>query len=330
MKRPTAIALMLVALSLPAGSLAEDKDIPTGCSFESFAFGEGERAYILCVPEPVPRGALPVVMGFHGGVGVPEAWMLRFPFHELGNEAGFVTLYMAQACRSPDDIRCDRRERIGWNVGKPGAEARAQDHDYIRAVATRLSTVHGLEIDRDRIFGTGHSLGGIYIYSVACDMPGFFAAIGPISAPPTDATCEPRPGTNIYHVHGTLDPNVPFDTGCCSASQKFPGSSAYLAGCDHRPLCANPVNWWPPVRSGDHPYAQVTGLDAFAARGLNCKGDPQVSGQTEGVTCLAWECPAGRAVEACLIHRGNHRLEELDKVLNIRRHLWDRFSGRTR
>jgi poly(3-hydroxybutyrate) depolymerase len=325
------VAIVTVALSFAgAGALVrtQPQALPDGCRLESFDLQGTRRAYIACVPQPLPQGPLPVVMGFHGGVGIPQNWLRTMPFHELGAQEGFVTVYMAQACRD-GSADCDTTQRIGWNVGKPGTAGRIDDHAYVRAVVDRLEQAQKLSIDRSRLYGTGHSLGGIYLYSVVCDMPGFFAAIGPISAPPTDATCTPRPGTVIFHVHGTLDPNVPFDTGCCSGPQKTPGDPAYLERCDARPLCFNPVNWWPPVRSGDHPFAKVAGLDAIASQGLGCGTTLTVGDKTDTTTCYRYAgCPGATVVEACLIAQGNHVLRELNEAFPIRTHLWSRFRDR--
>jgi polyhydroxybutyrate depolymerase len=286
--------------------------------------------YILCVPDPVPDGPMPVVLGFHGGGGRADGWMRRTRWHEHGSEHGFVTLYM-QGCRDGVDDCSEPGGRYAWNIGKPGKPSLVDDTGYTRQVVRRLEEVHGLAIDHTRVYGTGHSLGGIFIYSVACDLPDLFAAIGPISAPPSDGSCRlGSGGPSIFHIHGTADPNVPFDTGCCSAAQKNPDHPGYLAECEELPGCRNPVNWWPPVRSGRHPAAKVVGLNDFAQVVLGCSGEWRTTFEDDAATCSSYVgCERGE-VEVCLLEGIGHRLPDIDREFDLRDYLWSRFQADAR
>ncbi|MAQ15260.1 MAG: hypothetical protein CMN30_10765 [Sandaracinus sp.] len=303
------------------GGVDEDAGAPTShCTTHAFAVDDRARTYTLCVPDPLPAGPLPVVLGFHGGGGNARSWASVMPWHRLGAEEGFVTVFM-QGCRDALDDCSTLEGRFVWNVQKPGAFSGVDDHAYTDAVLERLSTEHGLTIDPARRFATGHSNGAMFVYSLLCDRPGVFAGIGPISGTPTDESCaSPDPDAGIFHVHGVEDGNVPWG-GCCSEAQKTEGDLEYLAECAAFPQCVNGLNWWPPVRDGDHPYADLVGLEEIgAARGCATAGSP-VSPEP----CVAYEC-SGAPIETCRVPEAAHALVGFDGRFDLIDYLWRRFS----
>ncbi|MEM9691015.1 MAG: hypothetical protein AAGA56_00585 [Myxococcota bacterium] len=295
------------------------------CARHAFTHDGVRRGYLLCVPDPPPRGPRPVVLGFHGGGGRAAQWQRILPWDETAAEHGFVMVFM-QGCR-PGERDCSGVDgSYLWSVDKPGEPDTVDDQGYTLAVIDRLRSVHGLAIDEAKIFGTGHSLGGIFLYSMRCDHPDVFAAVGPIAAPPSDGTCSPRGDTSIFHVHGVDDANVPFDSGCCSAAQRAPGNAAYLAACDALPRCFNPSNWWPPVRDGAHPFADVVGLHEVATVALGCSDRQTPVGARPA--CTSYEnCDEGTTVETCLLDGVAHGLAHLDAALDLRAYFWARFAS---
>ncbi|MCA9665618.1 MAG: hypothetical protein KC503_08515 [Myxococcales bacterium] len=294
------------------------------CTDDVFTVGGHQRLAVVCKPAPLPSGPLPLVLGFHGGGGNASQWRNTLAWELTAARYGFVFVFM-QGCR--DNVAdCSGSASYLWNVGKQGESSSVDDQAYTLEVIKRLKAVHGLEIDSGCRFATGHSLGGIFSYSLLCDQPTLLTAIGPISATPTDATCTPHGGTSIFHVHGVVDDNVPLD-GCCSLAQQTPASAQYLAGCASLARCANPLNWWPPVRSGKHPFHDGVGLDALAT-GLGCSGGWQQSSKSGATSCYAYpSCAAGRSVEGCLVGGVAHSLGNLDSAVDLRDHLWKRFSS---
>lgn len=319
------VIVALAACTMPAASQAE-RDAPAPvCSTQTFEQGARTRLYVVCAPQDPPDRPMAVLMGFHGGLGRAEQWRDGTKFHLAASARENVTLYM-QGCAT-DGKDCSSPTVQGvWNVGKPGLPNVVDDHGYVEAVLNRLQNVHHLEIDRTRIYATGHSLGGIYIYSLMCDRPGLLAAIGPISAPPSDATCKPGGRTSIFHVHGTKDANVPFDTGCCSKAQQTPGNPEYLERCTARPLCFNPANWWPPVRSGDHPRAQFTGLDAIAQR-MQCSSTlTRTNGVGAKTACYAFTgCARGLKADVCMVEDVDHNLRTILDTFSVPDYYWKHF-----
>jgi poly(3-hydroxybutyrate) depolymerase len=303
----------------------EDESRTASCAAESFAWDGQERAYIVCRPDPLPPGPLPVVLGFHGGGGNAERWRVQTGWDELAARHGFVVAFM-QGCRDgvADCVAADGR--YAWNVGKPGQPSNVDDQGYALEVLRRLEQVHDLSIDSGCLFATGHSLGGKFTYSLACAQPDLLTAIGPVSASPSDASCTQFGESSIFHVHGDEDENVPFHTGCCSSAQSTEANAAYLPGCEELPLCFNPNNWWPPVRSGEHPYATLTALDDMASAGLGCDQTLAVTDESAAATCYRYPgCRADLVAEACIVSETGHGLAGIVSALGLPSHLWERF-----
>jgi polyhydroxybutyrate depolymerase len=69
-------------------------------------------------------------------------------------------------------------------------------------------------IDRNRVFSTGMSAGGIFSTALACELPGTLAAIAPVAGINATQAC-PRstPKVAVLSFHGTADGIVPYPGG---------------------------------------------------------------------------------------------------------------------
>jgi polyhydroxybutyrate depolymerase len=148
-----------------------------------------------------------------------------------------------------------------------------------------------LPVDRDRVFATGISNGGMLAYRLACDASERFAAIAPVAATLVTDGCNPTDPVSILHIHGLADGNVPFDGG--EPTKSFQPS--------------------PPV------YRPVQeSVDAFV-RADACDADPRV--RTRGVvTTERWRaCTRQSAVDLVTIADGGHSWpggQQMAKVLD--------------
>lgn len=67
-------------------------------------------------------------------------------------------------------------------------------------------------IDRDRLYITGHSMGGLAVWDMLARFPGRYAAAVPISGAGNDLTqAETMKNVNIWAIHGALDTTVGVD-----------------------------------------------------------------------------------------------------------------------
>jgi polyhydroxybutyrate depolymerase len=86
--------------------------------------------------------------------------------------------------------------------------------DVPTVTALLARTESALCIDPHRVYATGISAGGIFATSLACAMPGTFAAIAPVAGVNATKVCASgTPKVSVLAFHGTADPIVPYAGG---------------------------------------------------------------------------------------------------------------------
>ncbi|MBC7141802.1 MAG: hypothetical protein H5U18_06545 [Rhodobacteraceae bacterium] len=167
------------------------------------------RSFRLYVPETLARfpGPRPLVLVLHGGGGSAREvrYSTRGRFDELAEAHGFLVLY-------PDAIG-----RV-WDTGSgeisSRLEPRRDDAGFLGAAIAAIARDHA--IDRDRVFATGVSRGGMESYARVCGAPGLIRAIAPVAMPLPEASataCAKGAPMGFLLVHGTADPFVPYAGG---------------------------------------------------------------------------------------------------------------------
>jgi polyhydroxybutyrate depolymerase len=160
-----------------------------------------ERSYLLYVPSGYRSvQPAPLVLVFHGSGGRGRDMATHTGFSRLAEHEGFVAVY-------PDGL--GRR----WNDGR-GFAATHADVAFVRALLDTLQ--RELSLDPRRIYATGISNGAMFSYRLACDLPGVFAAIGPVAgALPAqlEAGCAHTSPVSVVVFQGTADPLVPYSGG---------------------------------------------------------------------------------------------------------------------
>lgn len=159
------------------------------------------RSYRLHRPAGLGRsGAVPLVLMLHGGFGNGAQAEAAYGWDAAADAYGFVVAY-------PDGIG------RSWNAGVccgPARDGGVDDVGFLWALVQAVGAAEG--VDPDRVYVTGISNGAMMAYRLACDLPGSFAAIGPVAGSLMVACPQPPP-TSILHVHGLEDHNVPFAGG---------------------------------------------------------------------------------------------------------------------
>jgi polyhydroxybutyrate depolymerase len=185
------------AAALPRGD--EPVTIP-GASRHELVHDGIPRTYRLYVPASLPRlPALVVVL--HGGLGVGEGAARQGHWDEAAEEHGFIAVFPDGRFRS-------------WNAGECCGPARANAVDDVGFVLAMLDAVHDtISFDRDRVYATGLSNGGMMAYRLACEASDRFAAIAPVGSALVIDDCDPSARVSVLHIHGLADRNVPFEGG---------------------------------------------------------------------------------------------------------------------
>jgi len=268
MRRLAALLLAPLAVFLsgsPSGAAPAPAPVP-GTTEHRLAFGGVDRSYRLVIPPGLPKGPAPVVVVLHGGFGTAEGALRQGGWVAAAARGHFVVVAPNGISRS-------------WNAGVCCGPPARQGIDDVGFVLAVLDEVEGdLRVDRDRVYATGISNGGMLAYRLACDASRRFAAIAPVSATLVTDGCSPTEPVSLLHIHGLADGNVPFDGGLPTKSfQRNP--PAYR-----------------PVRES---------LEIFVQADV-CTPTPRVS--TRGVvTTERWRGCTGRsAVELVTIADGGH------------------------
>ncbi len=148
---------------------------------------------------------LPLVLVFHGrfqGARDISEWT---DFNAVAEAYGFIAAY-------PIGIKSH------WNDKRIAVPImNAGNYDDVGFVKTLLAHLEAtLAIDPTRIYATGMSNGAMFVQRLACELPGIFAAIGPVSGTlPSNVApqCTSSQPVSVIEIHGTKDAYVHWDGG---------------------------------------------------------------------------------------------------------------------
>jgi polyhydroxybutyrate depolymerase len=263
--RVAAIALLAAAL-LPAGATGpaaaasgHATSLAAGSSDHTIVVDGRERTFHVYRPAGLTTPA-PLVVMLHGGFGTGSHAEKVYGWNAQADANRFLVAY-------PDGL--DRAWSVGGNCcGTPGSTD-VKDVEFITAMVKAIG--QEVTLDRDRLYATGMSNGGMLAYRLACDTK-MFAAIGPVAATLL-GTCTDRAPTSVIHVHGTEDENVRYNGE--------PGEGQ--AGIDGEAVPTLIAGW------------RAVGDCAAPARTV---ANPVI-------TSIA-ACPAGRAVKLITVIGGGH------------------------
>lgn len=187
---------------------------------ETLRVGGLDRHYRLVVPSSASAGA-PLVIVLHGTYGTGEKMQRALGFDAHAQRLGFVVAY-------PDAYRPEgARQTLRWNDGRGVLASSARGIDDVAFVAALIDDIaRAHRIDRDRVYVTGASNGGIMAYRLGCELKGqirgIAAEIGALAAP-IASSCTPPAGLSVLSINGVLDPFVPLQGGevCPDVSRRL-------------------------------------------------------------------------------------------------------------
>ena len=174
--------LLLTSLLLLAGL--------SSASGENITVGGTSRNYIVYVPKNLGENR-PLLISCHGMNQDANYQKGMLQIESVADTAKFVTVF-------PNGI--DK----GWDIGGD------RDINFVKALIDAM--VSKYKIDRNRVYLSGFSMGGMFTYHAMNKIPDLIAAFAPISGYPmwgTTANANVRP-IPIIHTHGTSDDVVSF------------------------------------------------------------------------------------------------------------------------
>lgn len=153
-----------------------------------------------------PAGAktapAPLLFVFHGHGGTMRNAARSFNYQSLWPEA--IVVY-PQGLKTPGRLTDPEGQKPGWQSGL--GDQGDRDLKFFDALLETLE--HDFQVDKKRIYATGHSNGGAFTYLLWAARGETFAAVAPCAAaaPRLLDQLKPKP---VLHLAGETDPLVKF------------------------------------------------------------------------------------------------------------------------
>jgi polyhydroxybutyrate depolymerase len=160
-----------------------------------------QRSYIVYIPDSYANAdeAYPLIFVLHGAGGSGQGTENFTAFNDLADEENFIVVY-------PDGLG-----RV-WNDGRQGDPrvAPVDDVGFMEYLIDFLSA--NLNIDTQRIYATGYSMGGMMSYRLGCESDRFAAVASVASTHPEYLleSCFVAPPIPVMVIQGTDDRVVPW------------------------------------------------------------------------------------------------------------------------
>jgi polyhydroxybutyrate depolymerase len=233
---PAARRLGLLALVLACGGAPQGGDAPRFATAGDFDLtvqsGSRTRSFIVHLPPRFEgRGALPVLVAFHGGGGSAEGLQAYAGLDAIADREGFAVVY-------PDGTGRLGRRLLTWNAGGccgVAQKERADDVGFTWRVLADLA--RDLPLDATRVWATGHSNGAMMSYRLAAESAERVAAIAPVAGEMQVASFAPARPVPVLHVHSVDDPRALYAGGL---GPPFPFTRVRV---EHRPVEAELARW---------------------------------------------------------------------------------------
>ena len=162
------------------------------------------REYSIYVPASYDgTTSFPLLFNFHGGGGVIASQIAIADMSPIADTANFIVVY-PQARQDPSD-----GNSFNWIPKVPGT------FDDVPFISSLIDTIaSNYQIDQNRIYACGYSLGGDMSFELACKLNNKIAAIAPVArtmqANP-DSFCSPVHPTGVLTILGTDDNTSPYN-----------------------------------------------------------------------------------------------------------------------
>lgn len=172
-----------------------------------------DRQAIVVVPAKLPaKGERAMVVALHGGLGNAYQAYRNFGLDEAARKYGFIVVYMSGTAAG----HFGTSKLLAWNAGGGCCglpfDNKVDDAAYIAGAIKRLSDLYG--VAPQRIYGIGHSNGGMMTQRLMCETNLYAASISVAGPLMLDvASCLPAKQKRILDIHGAKDQNVPIEGG---------------------------------------------------------------------------------------------------------------------
>lgn len=172
-------------------------NVPTGKMIKELTVNGITREYIIYIPENYNvTTAFPLLLSFHGLSSNMEFNYSYTNFDELAERENFIVVH-------PNGISNT------WTVSANDDT----DIDFIVSLLNQLEEDYNIE--SNRIYSTGMSMGGFFSFSLACRLSDRIAAVASVTGSmyqPAINNCSPVKPMPILQIHGTEDGIVQYSS----------------------------------------------------------------------------------------------------------------------
>jgi polyhydroxybutyrate depolymerase len=264
-----AVAGLALACSRRERQTSADGSLTSGDHQFTLRHGGRQRSYIVHVPPGPREGPYAVVLAFHGGGGNAAGFQQYAELDRVSDRERFLVVYPNGTGPLPNRL-------LTWNAGDGCCGYALNNNiDDIGLVATLLGDLEGrIQVDRNRVYATGHSNGGIFAHRLAAERSGIIAAVAPVAGSLDLRTFAPTRAVPVLQIHSVDDPRALYPGGL---GPPFPGTNNRI---QHQPVQAGLDRW-------------------IAANGCSTRADTtdQKIGTGQTATRLAWRnCRDGAEV----------------------------------
>lgn len=199
----------------------------------SFDFDGRTRDYAIYEPANFNDSqAVPLLLVLHHNGATGPGVMDYMGFKPVADTANFLSVY-------PTALEDQFASAHAWNSGLNPLN-QIDDVGFLSALIDTMMAHYN--IDANRVYATGHSMGGYMCYRLACELSGRIAAIAPSAgtlALPIRLTCNPSRPVPVLHKHGSNDGRVKWDGSEPPFSSSVDATIDYWVQHNHCPT--NPV-----------------------------------------------------------------------------------------
>lgn len=159
-------------------------------TWQSVTVGTTTRKMLTYVPKQLPESPA-LVISLHGYGQSPEYQMNQTKWNELADTAHIVVVY-------------PQGNNNAWDISG------TSDTKFIEQIMKKMQKTY--HVDKNRIYISGFSMGGMMTYHCMAKLGNTIAAFGPVSGIPVDYRDPVAPRhVPIMHIHGTGDDVVKWE-----------------------------------------------------------------------------------------------------------------------
>ena len=183
--------------------------------------GMKPRSFFLNVPASYKAGTpAPLLLAFHGRTATGRDIMTYSQILSWAASMNIIVVAVNGAVYE---------DASSWNAGSCCTNATTYEENDVLLTSTIIDYLKTqTTIDASRVWAMGHSNGGMMAYRLACDLSEKITAVAVVAGALVDETCNPTKSVPLIHLHGDLDPTVPYQGG-----GKFETPNIYYSTLDY-------------------------------------------------------------------------------------------------